>query len=203
MSAWEMSGLHPASATLPDSDAECVARARAGDREAFAELFRRHYRQVFLVVSRVLENPQEAEDAVQDAFVRAFNGLERFRGEAAFGTWLCRIAINVALRRARQDRAQPASLSELGTENVEHDPADPADLQELVEQRTTARAVRRAVAELPDKHRLVVSLRYFDGYSCEEIARLAGCSVGTVWSRLHHAHRKLRRCLSWMGGEEQ
>lgn len=191
----------PAALATADPDRELVARARAGDHSAFEELFRRHYRQAFLVVSRVLENADEAEDAVQDAFVRAFGALGGFRGDAAFGTWLCRIAINVALRRAKQARSRPASLADVPPDCPEQEPADPLDLQCLVEQRADAGEVRRAVSELPDKHRMVVSLRYFDGYSCEEIARVLGCSVGTVWSRLHHAHRKLRQHLSWMGGE--
>ncbi|MDH7570615.1 MAG: sigma-70 family RNA polymerase sigma factor [Armatimonadota bacterium] len=184
-----------------DADAELVALAKRGDREAFEELFRRHYRQVFAVVFRVLNNPAEAEDAVQDAFVRAFNGLRGFRGEAAFGTWLCRIAINVALRRAQRTRVPLASLSEAGGEAAESDPPDPVNMEELVHQRAEAGEIRRAVAALPPKHRAVVSLRYFEGYSCEEISRVLGCSVGTVWSRLHHAHRKLRERLADLRGE--
>lgn len=195
VSTMEMASARPAETRLADADLEFVARARAGDRDAFEVLFRRHYGRIYAIVSRVLDRPQDREDAVQDTFVRAYGGLAGFREEASFSTWLSRIAINVALRRARRGRALPLSLTRVGPECHEVEPPDPVDVQQLVEQRDVALAVRQAVANLPPKHRLVVSLRYFDGYSCEEIARLLDCSVGTVWSRLHYAHRRLRRSL--------
>ena len=195
-----MTRERPVGVAVAGRDAECVARARAGDRDALEELFRRYHRQVSAVVARVLDHPSDVEDIVQDTFVRAFRGLASFRGEAAFSTWLCRIAINAALRRARQVQAQPALLSEMAGGSSEWEPADRANLEALVEQRASEREIRGAVAALPPKHRLVVSLRYFDGYTCEEIAVLLGCSVGTVWSRLYYAHRKLRALLSWMEG---
>jgi RNA polymerase sigma-70 factor (ECF subfamily) len=197
----EMARTHPLDAAALDPEAELVARARAGDRDAFEQLFRRHYRQVYAVACRVLPNATEAEDVVQDAFVRAYGALGGFRGEAAFSTWVCRIAINIALRRARRLRAQPASLTEVPEGGPAQEPADAADLECLVEQRAEAHAVRQAVSGLPDKHRVVIALRYFEGYSCDEIARLLGCSVGTVWSRLFHAHRKLRARLGSAGKE--
>lgn len=196
MGTMEMARTRPLDAVALDPEAELVARARTGDREAFEELFRRHYRQVYRVACRVLPSAEEAEDAVQDAFVRAFRALGSFRGESAFCTWVCRIAINVALRRARRLRAQPISLGDVFGDGGEWEPAGEPSLQSLVEQRAQARELRQAVDALPVKHRLVVALRYFEGYSCEEIAELLGCSVGTVWSRLHYAHRKLRAWLT-------
>jgi RNA polymerase sigma-70 factor (ECF subfamily) len=180
-----------------DPDTALVERARVGDRGAFEELVRRHQRAIYAVVSRMLFSRDEVDDLVSEAFVQAYLNLGKFRGEASFGTWIHRIAVNLSLKRIKKlGRIKASSLEDmqehLGDLPDEQSALRPAESAEREEQE---RRVREAVMMLPPKHRAVVSLHYFQDLSCEQIAETLGCSVGTVWSRLHYAMRKLRPLL--------
>ena len=187
-----------------DADARLVARAGAGDVHAFGQLVERYQRPMAALVGRMLNNPDDVDDVLQELFVRAWKGLPRFRGDAQFSTWLYRIAVNTAIKhRSRRKMEQTHSISADdivgGIEMLQtpHDsPAqqggDPLFSTLQSEQDTV---VRRAVLELPPKQRAVVVLHYFEGRSCEEISEIVECSVGTVWSRLHYACKRLRTVL--------
>lgn len=180
-------------------DADAIARCRAGDSDAFAEIVERYQGMVAGVVSRSMRNPEDAADVTVEVFVRAYRSLGSFRADAKFSTWLYRIALNTAMRhagkaarersyRAEQDPDKPDFLSTL--------PADPDEGPEaLVWKKMSSAAVRNAVHDLPEKHRMVIVLHYFEGKTCEEIAEIVGVSVGTVWSRVHYAVKRLRRSL--------
>ena len=150
------------SATVPDED--LVERARAGDGEALNELVERHHEVVYRVVLRILEDPEMAADASQDTFVKAFQALGRFRGEARFRTWLLAIAANEArgaLRRRIRRRERPL-------EAADHLPTAGADVTRRTSVLEEVERVRHLLARLPEKQRLAVQLRTQDGLSFRE-----------------------------------
>ena len=172
-------------------DDALTARALAGDTDAFFALAERHQTRMYSVVLRIVGDPHEAEDLVQDALLQGHAKLHTFRAEAGLATWLYRIAINLALRRARRRRAhllQPAAVFE----SMDTDTADPAALAESRQSRDT---VYRAVQRLPEKQRICVLLRYFEHHSYDEMAEILEVSIGTVSSRLFHARSRLARLL--------
>ena len=190
-----------------DSDAALVQRAAQGDTEAFGRLVERYQRPMTALVARMTAHPDDVDDVVQELFVRAWKGLPRFRGDAQLSTWLYRIAVNTAIKhrgRRRDENAVSLSAEELtgGLESLASDPtsAEGGDPFLSAQRREQEALVRRAVMALPEKQRAVVVLHYFEGHSCEEIGEIVGCSVGTVWSRLHYACKRLKGTLGALEG---
>ncbi len=181
-----------------------VERARAGDLQAFERLVAHYQDRVYNYVLRMIYDPVEAQDIAQETFVRAWQGLGRFRGASSFQTWLYRIASNLAIDAARSRKRRglvTVSLDEPVTgadsSELEHDLPDegthgPA---EALEQQELRREVWEAVGELSDKLRPVVVLADLQGLSYGEIAKILGCPVGTVKSRLFNARSQLREKL--------
>ena len=169
------------------TDAEDAKRAAAGDRDAFERLYRRHVARIHSLSRRML-GAEEADEVTQDAFVRAWTKLDGFRGEAAFGTWLYRLALNVILGRR----------AELG--KVRRRFAPEADLSELPrsgEPRPDLRVdFARAMERLPDGAREVMVLHDVEGYKHEEIAVMLGINAGTSKSQLHRARMLMRAHLA-------
>ena len=183
-------------------DAHLVKEAARGNQIAFRQLYERYYRPMASVVYRVGGSLVDVDDVLQDVFLRAWNGLPGFRQDAQFSTWLYRIAVNTALRhrekrKTERDRTQEdvegdSHFLESGmspTEATRDAQLDPAD---IAINATQAQLLRAAVDRLGEKHRSVVTMYYYDGKTCDEIAELLGTSVGTVWSRLHYAMKKLK-----------
>lgn len=186
-----------------DEDASLVRRCRRGDVEAFGALVTRHESRVRALVARILgagATPDDVDDATQDVFVQAWRALPRFRGDARFSTWLYRVATNLAIKQWHRTRRRQSEVAEEDLpEAVRAALADPsAGPSAEAERRAQDRALRQAIDGLPEKQRTVVLLHYFEDYSCEEMAQMIGCSVGTVWSRLHYGCRKLRDKLAWL-----
>lgn len=179
-----------------DPDGAAVARCRAGNADAFAEIVERYQGMVGGIAARAARHPDDAEDITQEVFVRAWKSLRGFRGDAKFSTWLYRIALNTAMRYGGKATDERKRRVEAGPE--EPDPlmniaADPDEGPEaLVWKRMSHSALREAVHGLPEKHRVVIILHYFEEKTSEEIAEILGVSVGTVWSRIHYAVKKLR-----------
>ena len=173
----------------PDLDVALVARAQRQERGAFDTLVRRHQRGVWRVVRRYLRNDADASDVTQQAFVRAFRSLDKFRGEASVRTWLYRIGINLALNHLRDHaREQPAEIA---------DDALTAPAVGVTELIATERGLRlrAAVAQLPPKQKLVLELRVFDDLAFREVAVLAGCTENAAKVSFHYAVKKLRELL--------
>jgi RNA polymerase sigma-70 factor, ECF subfamily len=171
-----------------DPDAALVSQFLAGDRAAFDALVRRHQASVRRLVLRYVKSEADAKDVTQIAFVRAFEKLSEFRGEAAFRTWLFRIAINLALNHVR---GTPADLAPIG------DVA--AFTTSLETSRLVAAEVWRKVSarldDLPPKQRLALELRIFHDLSFDEVAAIAGFSVQSAKANFHHAIKRLRGLL--------
>ena len=184
------------------SDAELVALALDGSEPAVRVLVQHHNRQLFRVARGVMRDNAEAEDVVQEAYVRAFTALAGFRGEASFATWLTRIALNEALGRQRR-RRPTADLSEIenyngaSQERVIMFPmsTSTAGPESEADRGHVRRVLERAVDELPDAYRMVFVLRDVEGLSTEETAERLSIQPGTAKTRLHRARRLLRRAI--------
>lgn len=166
-------------------DNQLVTRFQRGDEEAFNQLVDRHRRRVYNLVCR-LANSGEADDLTQEVFLGVYRALPRFRGESSFATWIYRITVHICSRYVRRRRFETQDLMEWDVEaDAAVGPEGRAELSELQQR------VRAAIGELPYKLRVVIVLRDLHGLSYEEIARIAGCPVGTVRSRIHYATQKL------------
>jgi RNA polymerase sigma-70 factor, ECF subfamily len=167
-----------------------VAAARDGDRQAFDELVRRTYVDTYTLAVRLTANEEDARDVVQDAYLRAWKGIKRFRGDAQFSTWLYRITANAAytlVQKRRRRRTEPLETVDEPVEAaVGAQPEAAAESALLLEQ------LSAAVAELPPKLRAIVVLKDVYGLSHEDIAEELGISIAAAKVRLHRARKKLR-----------
>jgi RNA polymerase sigma-70 factor, ECF subfamily len=177
------------------ADHELIARAQGGDEEAFAGLYNHYSRRVYSLCLRMTGDPHDAEDLTQEVFLLVFRKLASFRGEAAFSTWLHRIALNAVLMRVRRKRLVSVSLEEPEPHNQE-----PAARQYGADDPRLAGTVDRlslnwAIQKLPPGYRAVLLLHDVEGYEHQEIARILNCTPGNCKSQLHKARLKLRRLL--------
>lgn len=179
------------SAETPDAGPtteELVRRAQAGDRRAFEEVYRRLHPRIYALCIRMAGDARRAEELTQDAFVRAWERLGSFRGDARFSTWLHRVAVNVVLqsrrtRGRRRDRELLTDdLARYGTRAREAMPGTRLDLE-------------KAIAGLPDGAREVLVLRDIQGYKYREIAEMVGVAVGTVKAQIHRARKLVQEAL--------
>ncbi len=182
------------------SDEELVGRARARDEAAVRTMTQRYNRRLFRVARSILRDEAEAEDVVQEAFVRAFTGLDMFRGDAKFGTWITRIAMNEALGRLRRRRPtvdweiygenrSPAQIIDFPVSAASSDP------EKTMAQGEIRAVLEHAIDELPDSFRAVFVARLVEGMTVEETADLFGLKEETVKTRLHRARLLLRDAL--------
>lgn len=187
---------------LTSPDTLLVERCRRNDQAAFDEVVGRYKNKLYNYISRMVGDSEDAEDLTQEVFVRMFVSLETFRRQSSLSTWLFRIAGNLCIdhfRRTKKHRAIAYSLDETaeGDENGGREVADTAfEPQRLLEQSELAAQTERALAQLPEKLRAVVLLHDIEGLPYEEIARIIGCPLGTVKSRLFNARLQLRQRLS-------
>jgi len=170
---------------------QLVSRAKAGDQEAFRLLVESHMRQAYDIAYGLLRDHAAAEEAAQDAFVRAYRSLGTFRGEAAFSTWLYRIVTNLSLnqvKRARRERqvidrrVELPALELAGAASWQPDPSESSTRDEI----------ERALHELPTMQRAVVLLRHCEGLSTRQVSTILRCSEGTVKTHLFRGMVKLR-----------
>lgn len=174
-------------------DAEVVRRVRAGERELFEVLVRRHDQRVYRTVRSILRDEGEVEDAMQQAWVQAYVHLGEFAGNAAFSTWLIRIAANEALQRIRRRSPLSAVPAEGEEEAVDERAEDP---EERAASREAVRLVERAVDRLPAHYRSVFMLREIEGLSTAETASALGIGEEAAKVRLHRARALLRETLT-------
>jgi RNA polymerase sigma-70 factor (ECF subfamily) len=183
---------HPSSAEPPVDDSFLLGRARHGDLSAFEEVVRRHRGRVYGVALRIVRCHETAEDVAQEAFVRAWRGLERFELGRPFAPWVCRIAANLALNHVRSPRMREQALPE----GYDEQRAPDAGPLETVLDAEAKRVLDDAVGALPVEQRAVLVLRVFEELSYDEIAQALQLSPGTVMSRLFRARERLARALA-------
>ncbi len=194
------------SQTAPEvSDSELVARAQAGELDAFEALTSRYEQRVYSLALRMLRHEQDAEDVTQQTFLSALEGLGGFRGDAAFSTWLLRVATYAALKIIRKRQGLDTVSLEEATEPAEGYDSIPhpeyiADWrqspEELVQRNETRRLLDEALARLDEKHRLVFLLRDVEGLSVRETAKALGLSEANTKVRLLRARLQLREELT-------
>ncbi len=181
-----------------DIDRVLVERVQRGDKQAFGLLVTKYQRRIFRLLSRLIRDPAEVEDAAQEAFIKAYRALPNFRGDSAFYTWLYRIALNTAKNWLMTQRHRPVSLT---NDTSDGEGADMADTQMSLQDSTTpesslasrqvGEAIDRAIAHLPEELSTAIVLREIEGLSYEEIAETMHCPVGTVRSRLFRAREAI------------
>lgn len=169
-----------------DEEAEWIARAKQADARAFEALYRLHVDRVYGLCLRMTGNVAEAEDCTQEAFIQAWNKLDRFRGDSAFGTWLHRIAVNSVLGRMRKSKREHDRIQVVA--DTDNSPVTEADTGEL-------RDLSAAVDRLPEGARHVFVLYAVYGYSHEEAGNMLGIAPGTSKAQLHRARRLLAQQL--------
>jgi RNA polymerase sigma-70 factor (ECF subfamily) len=184
------------------SETEWLERLRAGDDAAFEAWVRRESPRLLAVTRRILRCEDEAQDALQDAFLSAFRALEHFNGESRLSTWLHRIAVNAALMRLRSRRRRPEeSIDELLPRfdadgcHVDSEPRRAPDAESELERAELAARVRACIDRLPESHRLVIVLRDIEGLDGRQTAEALGCGADAVKMRLHRARQALRTLL--------
>lgn len=171
-------------------DAALVAAFRAGRREAFDEIVTRHRKQIYQLCYRFVRNHEDASDLAQDVFVRAFKGLQKFKGDSSLATWLYRVGVNACLNRVTAKKQREAPIH--AAERIDAGAIDP--LQEVLRSERVDK-VREAIRKLPPKQRATLMLRIYQECSHEEIAAALGGTVGAAKANLFHALGNLRRAL--------
>lgn len=167
---------------------DLIQLCKAGDRDAHYELYQLYSRAMFNVSYRITGREEDAEDALQDAFISAFRNLESYRGDASFGAWLKKIVVNKAINVLRKRKY------ELLPENEAWDVSEPEQTVDYKEDFTVER-VKQAIAKLPDGYRTVLSLYLLEGYDHQEIAGIMGITESTSKSQLNRAKTKLKELL--------
>lgn len=181
------------------SDRELVRLARGGDSRAFDALVRKYQHRILNLIGRYVSDRAAAHDVAQEAFLKAWRGLARFRGDSQFYTWLYRIAVNTAKNHLAAEfrrREQPLPAAAVGEElTVEDLQVDPDTPEQEYQARQLGAAVNHALAELSEELRTAIALREIENMSYEEIAYVMECPVGTVRSRIFRARQALDEAL--------
>lgn len=173
---------------------------RAGDMAALAVIVEKYKRLVYRLAFQITKNHEDANDVMQDTFLKVYESIHSFRKESAFETWLYRIVVNQAINLVkRRERRREAPLSGTTETQIRSELKRASNLRNnphlSVERKELQRQVTQAVNSLPMKHRMVVILHEFEGLTHPKIASILNCSEGTVRSRLHYARKKLRERL--------
>jgi len=181
-------------------DPALVRAAQAGDLKAFEELVARHRDKLFARAFSMMRNEEEAIDLSQEAWVKGWQRLKQFQGDAGFSTWMTRIVINLCLDELRKQKRRPSeSIEELEEESggVERQmPAITFNPTERLERRELRQRIDQAMDQLSHEHRAVLVLHEFEEMEYKKIAEAMNCSIGTVMSRLFYARRKLAALLA-------
>jgi RNA polymerase sigma-70 factor, ECF subfamily len=168
-----------------------VQRFKNGERAAFTELVRIYQDRIYNLCAYMLNDIDEARDASQDTFIKAYKNLDRFKPKASFYTWLYRVAVNTCLDYRK--RSYPEPLQQGST--IEDVPSSAASPEELYQSKEIASALQSALQRIPEKYRAAIVLKEIEGLSYEEIADTLQVSIGTVKSRIWRARYELRRLI--------
>jgi RNA polymerase sigma-70 factor (ECF subfamily) len=176
--------------TLAD-DVDSIKRFKNGDPSTFEEIVRRHQDRIYNLCRYMLQDTQDAQDAAQDVFVKAYAGLKAFKPDASLSTWLYRIAVNTCLDHKKKSRLEPLDSESLIEDLASAEPSP----ERLYESKEISRAVQGALQKLPENLRAAIVLKEIEELSYEEIAAVLDTALGTVKSRISRAREELRRLL--------
>jgi RNA polymerase sigma-70 factor (ECF subfamily) len=174
---------------VPNIHEDLIAQCRAGDRGAHYRIYQLYSRSMYNVCFRIVGNEDDADDVLQEAFISAFNNLDHYRGDATFGAWLKRIVVNKAINVLKRRRME--ALPEDDRWDVPEEVNESHEYEDL-----TVERVKKAIQQLPDGYRSVLSLYLLEGYDHQEIGQILGVSESTSKSQLNRAKNKLREMLT-------
>jgi RNA polymerase sigma-70 factor (ECF subfamily) len=180
--------------TLREEDLTLIERYIAGNENAIEELVMKYQRQIYSFVYRMINDMEEAKDITQKTFIKAIKGIKGFRKEASFKTWLYQIAANTSLNHIKQRRADEIEFDESLIGN------QASVLSEILEGEKKD-YIKKGLKEIPERQRLAIILRAYDGLSCSETASVMKCSEGAVKAHYHQGVKKLREILKEKGYE--
>ncbi|HNS05183.1 MAG TPA: sigma-70 family RNA polymerase sigma factor [Candidatus Saccharicenans sp.] len=187
----------------PMEENEVVKLAQQGDKEAFSVLVRNYQNKVFGLAINIVRNHETADDLAQEIFIKAYQSLPRFRFQSEFSTWLYQIAINHIRDHLRKHKKEKNDLRLDEIPEISGEEKEASEqLANRQEEEYRKRLLREKLEEMPEKYRLILSLRDIQGLSYEEISKMLKLSAGTVDSRLHRARRLLRKKLAQALGQE-
>ncbi len=185
-----------------EGDRELVAKAQKGDREAYRELVERYQQRAFSIAFEIVRRHEDAEDIVQEAFVKAYLKLKDFHGKSSFYTWLYRIVCNMAIDVQRKRTRRGGDALEFDEKILNSEQLDTSYLggskespQDAFLRKEKGSQIEQALQGLTEEHRAVIVLREIEGLGYDRIAEIVGVSKGTVMSRLHYARKKLQQAL--------
>ena len=183
--------------TQAETDEQLVRKSQQDDERAFGELVSRYESKVYSLALKMLRNPEDAEDVLQDTFLRAYRGIKSFKGNSTFSTWIYRITANSALMRLRKRQLPTVSIDDADEREAPINIADwaPGPVEQMLNQETQA-AMTEAIEALPPEFRQVFVLRDIEELSNAEVAEVLDISVAAVKSRLHRARLKVRNRLA-------
>ena len=178
-------------------EAEWIAAAKKGDQDAFAALVRQYEKRVFALTTRLCGNAEDAQEAAQEAFLAAWQGLQFFRGESSFSTWLYRLVSNACVDLLRKEgRHRSAAGPSFNDEEAAIDVADDSPSPHaLAEQAELRQQIEAGLAALPEEYRQVLILREMHQQTYDEIAEILSLDLGTVKSRINRGRKRLRKIL--------
>ena len=183
--------------TQAETDEQLVRKSQQDDERAFGELVSRYESKVYSLALKMVRNPEDAEDVLQDTFLRAYRGIKSFKGNSTFSTWIYRITANSALMRLRKRQLPTVSIDDADEREAPINIADwaPGPVEQMLNQETQA-AMTEAIEALPPEFRQVFVLRDIEELSNAEVAEVLDISVAAVKSRLHRARLKVRNRLA-------
>lgn len=187
-----------------ETDDELVRRSQGDDERSFGELVNRYESKVYSLALKMLRNPEDAEDVLQDTFLRAYRGIKSFQGNSTFSTWVYRITANSALMRLRKKQLPTVSIEDADEREAPINIADwaPGPVEQLLSQETQS-VMNEAIDALPAEFRQVFVLRDIEELSNADVADILDLSVAAVKSRLHRARLKVRNRLATYFGESK
>ncbi len=188
---------------MPNSDFEIIQRILAGETRAFAELINRHKGKAMTLAMRLLKNREDAEEALQDAFVRAFKALDRFEMKASFSTWFYRIVFNVCSSTlSKRGHTVEISIDENGATAALNTPVEPSSPEIDIESSEFQRVVHEEIERMAPAYSAILTLFFIQELGYEEIVEVTGLPLGTVKNRLFRARMMLREAvMNRMSGE--
>ena len=174
---------------------QLILQVKEGSHDAFRVLVERHMKQAYNVAYGFVNDHDDAEDLAQESFVRAFQGIGSYRGDAGFGTWLYRIVVNLSLNRVRQKKDNARrELRDADENSFSHQPDESIDLDLRVH-------IERSLHQLPTLQRAVVILRHLNGLSTRQVGTILKCSEGTVKTHLHRGLKKMKSNMNVLKSE--
>lgn len=172
-----------------------IKQVLAGDKEAYANIINKYKNQLYATVLRMTRNPQDAQDFVQDAFIKVYRNLDKYKADGSFSSWLYRVAVNHCMDEFRKKQYTTVQI-EVDEEKV----VNPNHPEIIFLKHEKKRQLERLVSTLPDDERLIILLRYINEVNYEEISEIMGVPLSTVRNKLHRAKKKMRETTKREGG---